>query len=557
MIRSTLFRCRFALSALLVLCTSLLDVQAQVFLSDDPIWEDPDRIDVPAPEPHSIADYYDFWINTFGSPGEYDGPALNVNTLGEVPNSSWYTNRHYRCPMTIEELKRGPNTTDGPARNGVWKVVSGKTEGKTLGIQIEDPRGDEYLLKFDPPGHIELTSGAEVISTKLLYALGYHVPENYAVTFHRDRLEPAADATVETAEGTVPLTNKLIDQLLVNAAQYEDGSYRALASKMLEGDPVGPFFYYETRPDDPNDIFPHEGRRELRGLRTIAAWINHTDARAINSLDVLVEEDGRQFVRHNLIDFGSTFGAGPLGPKSRWDGYEYIIDPGPIALRIFTFGIAGLGWAAIEYPNLDALGYIEAEHFDPEEWRPQYPNAAFIRADDEDAFWAAKQIMHFSKEELAAIISTAEYGEPAVADRLLQILLDRQAAIGREYLDFAGGVDRIAVSGDALAFEDLYASYGFADAKRTWEITWRPFDNETGELGAVLESATISSSEVQIPRSDEAYLAVDVATANAGVTRVYLRGETGARQLVGVERVGIQPKKKTVSIISSPRVPLP
>src|SRR5437762_6410932 len=31
-------------------------------------------------------------------------PAANVNALDEVPDSTWYTNRHYLHHMTIEEL---------------------------------------------------------------------------------------------------------------------------------------------------------------------------------------------------------------------------------------------------------------------------------------------------------------------------------------------------------------------------------------------------------------------------------------------------------------------
>ena len=88
-----------------------------------------------------------------------------------------------------------------------------------------------------------------------------------------------------------------MDDVLKRAAQSADGSYRALASKALEGVSVGPFRYYGTRPDDANDIFPHEHRRELRGLAVFAAWLNHNDSRAGNTLDTLVRgEAGRSSV---------------------------------------------------------------------------------------------------------------------------------------------------------------------------------------------------------------------------------------------------------------------
>src|SRR2546421_11464106 len=35
--------------------------------------------------------------------------ASNVNALDEVPDSSWYTNRHALHRMSIDELTRGPN----------------------------------------------------------------------------------------------------------------------------------------------------------------------------------------------------------------------------------------------------------------------------------------------------------------------------------------------------------------------------------------------------------------------------------------------------------------
>ncbi len=40
--------------------------------------------------------------------------AANVNSLDEVPDSSWYTNRHALRHMTIEQLVRGPNRGGAP-----------------------------------------------------------------------------------------------------------------------------------------------------------------------------------------------------------------------------------------------------------------------------------------------------------------------------------------------------------------------------------------------------------------------------------------------------------
>ena len=84
--------------------------------------------------------------------------------------------------MTIEELVRGPNTIDGPDLTTPWRVFRSKIGGLTPGVQIVDGRGDRYVIKFDPVGIPELSSAAEIIGTKIFYALGYHVPENYIVT---------------------------------------------------------------------------------------------------------------------------------------------------------------------------------------------------------------------------------------------------------------------------------------------------------------------------------------------------------------------------------------
>ena len=89
----------------------------RTFYADDPLWREP------APRPvHDVAvrkvdDIYDFLENSYVTPGREGKiakrlplPALDVNTVGEVPDSAWYTNRHALRRMSIPELQKGPKT---------------------------------------------------------------------------------------------------------------------------------------------------------------------------------------------------------------------------------------------------------------------------------------------------------------------------------------------------------------------------------------------------------------------------------------------------------------
>ena len=102
-------------------------------------------------------------------------------------------------------------------------------------------------------------------------------------------------------------------------------AYRAVAARAVPGRPIGGFRYYGTRPDDPNDVVPHEHRRELRALKVFGAWTNLVDMKAGNTLDTVVVENGRSVVRHYLQDVGSTFGTGANGPREYDEGWEYAV----------------------------------------------------------------------------------------------------------------------------------------------------------------------------------------------------------------------------------------
>ncbi len=530
--RSSLFyMVLFALGA----CLTASPAAAQVFVPDDPVAVDPDRADVPPPAERALSDYYDYVEQAVREAGRTSGKAMNINTLDEVPRSSWYQPRHYYDRMTEAELRRGPLRDDGPDSTGSWRVVGGKSEGKSSGLTIVDESGDRYLLKFDAPGFMELSTGAEAIATRIFYALGYHVPENYLVRFDRSQLAEDPEATYTGPTGNEErLDAAAIDGILSEVAQYPDGSYRALASRFLEGRPLGPFRYHSTRPDDGNDIFPHEMRRELRGLRVAAAWLNHDDSRSVNSLDMYVEEDGRSFVQHHLIDFGTTFGGGPLGPKAAWVGREYIADVDRVLLSAVTLGFAGRPWTREDTPGLPAVGRYRIKYFDPEKWKPQYRNPAFSNMDRDDAFWMAKQIAHFTDAELRALVETGRYTDPRATEYVTRALIARRDKIAAAYLDHGGGFDRFTVAGGHVTFADLTAPKEALDAR--YAVRWFTFDNVTGRRAEALGRDTLATPSAALPNPEADYVVGAFArVGHPGVTEVYVRREA-APEVVGIRR---------------------
>ena len=100
------------------------------FFPDDPISRDEDTtIDASGIKELELSESYDFLINTFVPQGDREPiRAVNVNTLDEVPDSSWFTNRIGVRDLPIAEITRGPNKFE--RLDAVdWVVVAGKSPG--------------------------------------------------------------------------------------------------------------------------------------------------------------------------------------------------------------------------------------------------------------------------------------------------------------------------------------------------------------------------------------------------------------------------------------------
>ncbi len=519
------------------------------YYPDDPLQDDPETRDAGAVRARDISDPYDFIENTFLTPGDHTNQrAVNVNTADEVPNSSWFTNRIGAGPLTADDVARGPNVS-GPPAPGPWTVVSGKSDGITPGFTIRDAADALWFIKFDPPSNPEMATGAEMISTKLFWALGYHVPENYLAVLDPAALVVTDKATIRDALGKRrALTRADVDELLAKGARRADGRFRVIASRALPGTPVGPFKYYGTRPDDPNDIFPHEHRRELRGLRAFSAWLNHDDSRSVNSLDTLDRAAGRTIVRHHLIDFGSTLGSASVSAQKPRAGNEYIWEARPTLLTLLSFGFWVRPWIKVDYPDYPSIGNIEAAYFWPERWKPEYPNVAFRNARPDDLFWAARRVMAISDEHVRAAVRAAEYSSQGAADYMTDVIIARRDKIGLQWLTGINPLVEFALdAAGTLTFTNAATATRRASAPEGYELVWASFDNTTGASTRVGGPVSVSTERAQAPPAalTGEFVEVAIHTRHPRFAEwrrpviVHFRRHGEAWRLVGIARDGL------------------
>jgi len=533
----------------LLLSGTRVDTVAPKFYDDDPIAREPETRDASGVQPWDIPLAFDLGLNLFARPGDRsDIRAQNVNTIDEVPDSSWFTNRILARTVSIDEAVRGPNTIDGPAP-GKWTVITAKTAGAAPGFTIRDRDGVVWFVSFDGAGHRDAATGAIAVATRLFWALGYYQVEAYLTTLAVENLELGESAQVTPPSGRRrQMRVSDLEDVAARADREADGRYRILASRAVPGKPLGGFRYHGTRPDDPNDVVPHEHRRELRALKVFGAWTNLVDMKAGNTLDSLIQENGRSVVRHYLQDVGSTFGTGALAPREWDEGYEYLFEGNKVWKRFYTLNFSLSPWQTVPYEEYAAIGRFEGDEFKPEEWKSRVPAAAVLRARADDNFWAARRVMAFSDELIRAIVKTGQYHDSAAERHLAEVLIKRRDAIGRAYFTAINPLVDFTLDGGALRFENAAVKAALAPAPSGgYRVAWFSFDNATGQTQPLGAPQTAAGSPVQAPpgvvSSNGAFIQAQIAAVDpphpawAAPVHVTFRRVSGAWKLVGVERV--------------------
>ena len=397
------------------------------------------------------------------------GEAVNVNSLDEVPDSAWFTNRIGRHPLTVAEVVAGACTPDQildpeHAADGSWVIDQGKPEGATAGFRVSVPGKGKYMLKaesiHDQP---ERQAASAVIGAAVFHAAGYNTTCEQVVYVRPSlfELQPGLRTKPNFGDETA-FDQKALDAIFEKSPR-RDGLIRMSASSWIEGHAIGPYDYHGTRSDDPSDVIPHEDRRELRGMRVLSAWIDRYDTRRGNTFDTWIADDHQRpdsspgHVLHYQLDTSETIGGDwPWDPLTRRLGEEYVIDWGQMAVDFVTLGIPKRPWERKRItPGQEVFGYFTDVGFRPDDWKNAYPNEAYSRATERDKAWMARILARFTPEMIDALAKAGDFTDPRNAEYLARVLEGRLDRILQRYLLRLSPITDVQISGDQLCGVDL------------------------------------------------------------------------------------------------------
>jgi hypothetical protein len=234
-------------------------------------------------------------------------------------------------------------------------------------------------------------------------------------------------------------------------------------------------------------------------------------------------------------------------------GFEPWLNLSQVARKAWGFGLYVPPYRRVQWPEFPeylAVGRFESEAFDPEGWRNDYPNPAFVRMTRRDAFWAAKILMRFSAEQLLAMVATGQYSNPEHARYFHRVLRERQIRCGRFGINGLNPLDGFRVVDGKLMFDNLAERYEFAEAGSTrYRVSWHLFDNRAELLGeAIAPTETQAVHWSKLPDAEHLrlpetlLLVARIESLHPDYPRwtdpvlVYLRPQAAEYQVVGIER---------------------
>jgi hypothetical protein len=481
------------------------------FRYSDPIWKENDTIAIPIPQTTNYKSFDELFSIILRRP-VVDAldfsrikPSQDVNSMDEVPVSSWFNHRLGYKIISPEELLRGPYKY-GPPQPPL-KITEGKFAGLTPGFIAIDSRGIKYLFKFDPPDFPGIETAAAFIVNRLFWGFGYNVPEDYLYYFSKEQV--SVDPEGE-------LTESDVDSILSRVAAPRNGNYRCTASRLIDGVIIGPFSAKGVRKDDPNDYIDHENRRVLRGLRVFGAFTNYTDLRIENTLDVYVGDNGKGYVKHYLLDFGGSLGALSADENKLWEGSNHLFSFKEIAKNLLLAGLSVQEWEELKYTPWSSVGVFESEKYKPSQWKETFPFLPVQLSQAADNYWAAKILGNLTPDHLRALVEAANFPEEEAYEYVLNTLLKRQEKTLEYFLTQVSPLEMVSFSDSKMYLRDMTKVF----LKDKFKNNSYKLEYLDAKDNKVAESKTIRNEgnefQIEIPKAfidkGDGYLHIEIKT---------------------------------------------
>ena len=211
-------------------------------------------------------------------------PAVNVNTLGEVPGLELVHEPHGRpghdhrgdgarsaTSATGPDMTRPLDGHPRASRAGSRRASRCRTRGATS--TSSSPTRSRYP---------NLSTAADVIGSRFFHALGYFVPENHVAYVRRDQLtSPRTPASRCPGSGRRKMTEADLDRILANAcAAARTARIRVVASRRAGRRGRRPArIPRHPAATTPTTSSPTSTAGSCAGCRVFSAWLNHDDSR--------------------------------------------------------------------------------------------------------------------------------------------------------------------------------------------------------------------------------------------------------------------------------------
>jgi hypothetical protein len=216
-----------------------------------------------------------------------------------------------------------------------------------------------------------------------------------------------------------------------------------------------------------------------------------------------VEEGGRKFLRHYLLDFNSALGA-DTDPTEYYHGHEYGFDLHTIVKEMFTLGAYTAPDEKHRPLVSPEVGLFRADDFDPGGWKQTFPTVMFENLTPQDAFWATRIVLSFTEPEIRAMVETGQYLDPKDTDYIVKTLIERQQILARYWLSKVDGLANFSLrpAKDGLEFEfrDLMVDQNLIDpswVEYEYEIAgphYRSGKRRIHERRMILERASLAAA---------------------------------------------------------------